>query len=42
MLSVVRDLLTLQFRAVATLRAVGSFGAWDMHELPDDDELLDD
>jgi hypothetical protein len=42
MLSAIRELLASQFRALATVRAVGSFGAWDMHELPDDYELLDD
>jgi hypothetical protein len=41
MFSVIRDLITSQFRALAALRATTTFGGWDIHELPDD-ELLDD
>jgi hypothetical protein len=40
MLSIIRELVASQFRALAAIRAARAFGwAWD---LPDDHELLND
>ena len=40
MLSIFRELISSQFRALAALRAATTFGAWDIYQLPDDEELL--
>jgi hypothetical protein len=39
-LSIFRELISSQFRALAALRAATTFGAWDIYQLPDDEELL--
>jgi hypothetical protein len=39
-LSILRELICSQFRALAALRAATTFGAWDIFQLPDDEELL--
>jgi hypothetical protein len=42
MMSIFRELISSQFRTLAALRAATTFGAWDIYQLPDDDELLAD
>ena len=40
MLSFIRDLVSLPFRALAVLRAGSPLHDWDLYELPDDDEFF--
>ena len=39
MCAAIRELIASQFRALAALPAAMTFGGWDIHEVPDGDEL---